>query len=64
MAHTAERTRIQKTRTPTPRTAVTELEAMRASIKQVTSSKRAAKAFLRGAGVLDKQGRLTKPYRP
>ena len=41
-----------------------ELEAMTAYMKKVTSSKKAAQTFLENAGIVDKQGRLAKPYRP
>jgi nitrate reductase beta subunit len=41
-----------------------ELEAMTAYMKKVTSSKKASQAFLENAGIVDKQGRLAKPYRP
>jgi hypothetical protein len=41
-----------------------ELEAMTAYMKKVTSSKKASQTFLENAGIVDKQGRLAKPYRP
>lgn len=41
-----------------------EFEAMQAYMKKVTSSKKAAQTFLEDAGIVDKQGRLAKPYRP
>ena len=40
-----------------------ELAAMKAYMKKVTSSKKAATAFLEKAGVIDKNGRLAKQYR-
>lgn len=41
-----------------------ELEVMTAYMKKVTSSKKASQTFLENAGIVDKQGRLAKPYRP
>jgi nitrate reductase beta subunit len=41
-----------------------ELAAMKAYMKKVTSSKKAAQAFLQDAGIVDRNGRLAKPYRP
>ena len=41
-----------------------EFEAMQAYMKKVASSKKAAQTFLEDAGIVDKQGRLAKPYRP
>jgi nitrate reductase beta subunit len=41
-----------------------EFEAMKVYMKKVTRSKKAAQAFLESAGIIDKQGRLAKPYRP
>ena len=41
-----------------------EMAAMTAYMKKVTSSKKAAQTFLENAGIIDKQGRLAKPYRP
>ena len=40
-----------------------ELRAMQAYIKEITSSKEQAEAFLLGAGIVDKQGQLAKQYR-
>jgi hypothetical protein len=64
MAHHSERKGVPAPTAPAPGTAAAQLEAMRAYARQVTSSREAAAEFLRGAGVLDKQGRLAKPYRP
>lgn len=41
-----------------------EFAAMQAYMKKVTSSKKAAQAFLQDAGIIDRNGRLAKPYRP
>lgn len=40
-----------------------ELRAMQAYIKEITSSKKRAEAFLLSAGIVDKQGQLAKQYR-
>lgn len=40
-----------------------ELEAMKAYAKKITSSKKRAVTFLEQAGIVDKDGRLAKPYR-
>lgn len=41
-----------------------ELQALKAYMREITSSKDKAETFLRQAGVIDKQGRLAKQYRP
>lgn len=40
-----------------------EFEAMKAYMKKVTSSKKAATTFLEDAGIIDRNGRLAKQYR-
>lgn len=40
-----------------------ELKAMKAYMKKVTSSKKAAQSFLEQAGIVDKSGKLAKHYR-
>lgn len=40
-----------------------ELAAMEAYIVKITSSKKEAVGFLKRAGIVDKDGRLAKPYR-
>lgn len=64
MAHPVERKSAPKPAAPLPGTAAAQREAVRAYTREVTSSKEAAAAFLRSAGVIDKRGRLAKPYRP
>lgn len=63
MAHPVERKSAPRPATPPPSSAAAQLEAVRAYAREVTSSKEAATAFLRSAGVIDKHGRLAKPYR-
>lgn len=41
-----------------------ELADMEAYIVKITSSKKEARAFLTGAGIIDKTGQLNKHYRP
>lgn len=36
---------------------------MKKYTKKVTSTKSASRKFLQGAGIIDKSGKLTKPYR-
>lgn len=64
MAQVSERKRTPATRTRS-RVSVAdrELEAMKAVLLDITSSKDKGEAFLKESGYLDKQGRVTKPYR-
>lgn len=41
-----------------------ELEAMKAYLRKVTSSKKKSIEFLKDAGVLNRSGELAKQYRP
>lgn len=63
-AAATERKSAAKGETRTMTHADKELVAMTAYMKKVTSSKKAAQTFLESAGIIDKQGRLAKPYRP
>lgn len=40
-----------------------ELALMKAYVKKITSSPEDSRALLQRAGILDKKGELTKPYR-
>jgi hypothetical protein len=40
-----------------------QLEVVKAELKKATSSKENARAFLRKAGIIDKNNQFTKPYR-
>ena len=63
MAEVVERKRPTKTQAKQLTETEKELRAMQAYIKQITSSKEQAEAFLLGAGIVDKQGHLARQYR-
>lgn len=63
MAEVLERKRATKIKAQQLTEVEKELRAMQAYIKQITSSKEQAEAFLLGAGIVDKQGHLAKQYR-
>lgn len=65
MNETAERVRVAKPRKraePLSK-AEKELNAMKAYMKKVNSSKKTAEDFLRRTGVIDKNGELAQQYR-
>lgn len=68
--HKAAGSRVSaaKSRTPKPATYLTESEKqmmddLERAITKVTSSKEAATAFLKRAGIMDRTGNLAKIYR-
>lgn len=63
MAEVIERKRPTKTQAKQLTETEKELRAMQAYVKEITSSKERAEAFLLGAGIVDKQGQLAKQYR-
>ncbi len=63
MNEIAERTRTTKTPVRPLSKADKELNAMKAYIKKVTSSKKQAVSFLERSGIIDKKGVLAKQYR-
>lgn len=66
MSATAPLHRARSASRPEPRPRLTqaqELEQMEAYVAQITKSKADSVAFLKRAGLLDKNGNLAKPYR-
>lgn len=64
MNETAERSKVANPRKrTTPSVAEQELKAMKAYIKKVTSNPEDSRALLQRAGIINKNGGLTKPYR-
>jgi len=63
MQATAERTSATKTQVKPLSKADKELNAMKAYMKKVNSSKKTAEDFLRSTGIIDKNGQLAKQYR-
>jgi truncated hemoglobin YjbI len=53
----------RKPRQSVPSKADRELEAMQSAVADILSSKEKSAAFLQRVGIIDKHGRLTKPYR-
>ena len=63
MEDTVERKRATKPRKRALSPAEQELKAMKDYVKKISGSKEQSIAFLQRAGILDKKGELTKPYR-
>lgn len=65
MNETVERPRVAKPRKRAAPLSVAEkeLKDMKAYVKKIASSKEDSLAFLQRAGIVNKKGELTKPYR-